>query len=220
MLEDRSAFTTDFTELVISRPAAATTGRLLVLLGQVDAGGYFFTSAPTGWTQLLTQSWSNGEFYIYYKIMGASEPSSYTWDADDWGTTGSFLTFSGVDTTTPIDVSASQNSFGTPIACPTVTTTGADRLAVAIGCNDNGVDQTGVSGTGWGSHVDSISGDTNYGVAQRSMASSGATGDADIALSTGRHWMGAQFAVIGASGGSSGGRIHRPNAFQRMALVR
>ena len=113
------------------------------------------TSVPAGWTLVpsgrldafpgnLTST--SSALTVYWKVAGASEPASYTWSyacVNVSGTdscnvlgfqaaTGGILRFSGVDTTTPIDVEngliAAGNSYD--IFTPSVTTTVANDMLV------------------------------------------------------------------------------------------
>ncbi len=77
-------------------------------------------TAPTGWTQSTptgnqtggagTDGYGN-RLYVYYKVAN-SEPASYTWNIegtpDHAGAAGGIISFSGVDTTSPIVVSGGQ----------------------------------------------------------------------------------------------------------------
>ena len=91
---------------------------------------------PSGWT--LVRRVDNAgptanSLAVYYKVAGASEPGSYAWTVSvgHTGATGGIQTFTGVDTSTPIDVEAGQNTpNGTAHATPSVTTTVYDTMLV------------------------------------------------------------------------------------------
>lgn len=89
----------------VNRPANYAAGDLFIAI----VGGTRSGSTPTGWTQLGTSTVgsSTGTLYVYYKIAGGSESSSYSFD-----TSGSsnqhlaiaqILCYRGADSSTPID---------------------------------------------------------------------------------------------------------------------
>ena len=69
---------------------------------------------------------------MYRLMAGGSEPSSYTWTISaNTGAVGGILTFTGVNTSTPIDVENGQNTAnGLTHATPSVTTTVAKTMLV------------------------------------------------------------------------------------------
>jgi len=106
---------------------------------------------PAGWTlvpsgRIDNPNQSSSGLTVYYKVAGAGEPASYTWafacinvsGGDTCNTlgfnaaTGGILSFSNVDTTTPIDVEngrfATSNSYN--LSTPSVTTTVANDMLV------------------------------------------------------------------------------------------
>lgn len=125
--------------LTVTKPSGAASGDLLLAFVEIR-GDKSISSAPSGWTLLAAASGNTGstnndaKLATYYKVAGSSEPASYTWTQASSGDIAITIgAFTGVDTTTPIDVSgvtttASQSS--TSCAAPTVTTTGVNRLLV------------------------------------------------------------------------------------------
>jgi len=94
-------------------------------------------AAPAGWTLLrdTSQTTGNGSrMATYYKVAGSSEPGSYTWTFSGGtldGATGGIASFSGVDTTTPIDVeggNTTSNSYS--LTASAITTTVANTMLV------------------------------------------------------------------------------------------
>jgi len=78
---------------------------------------------------------------VYYKVAGASEPASHTWTFFDNGPTwttvgfqsaaGGIVSFSGVDTTTPIDRQEGRYTAALDQRTPSITTTVANTMLVA-----------------------------------------------------------------------------------------
>jgi hypothetical protein len=117
------------TSLVVSRPACSA-GDLLIMQLSGNSG---IIPAQTGWTTLvdLTGGPFSARIQLLYKIAGASEPSTYTLTGMSSNIHDAMVSVvSGVDTITPINVSATAATPGnttTPTA-PSVTTTVADTL--------------------------------------------------------------------------------------------
>jgi hypothetical protein len=101
-------------------------------------------SPPSGWTEIL-EDYGNGTTYdanliVCYKVMGASPDTSVTFTGPggaSFGTIGAAIAFRGVDTTTPLDVSAvGDRGTGTSTPNPpaiTPSTAGAWPVAVGAG---------------------------------------------------------------------------------------
>jgi MSHA biogenesis protein MshQ len=92
-------------------------------------------TAPSGWTLVRRIDNANSianSLAVYSKVASASEPASYSWTFDtSTGSAGGIQTFSGVNTTTPIDVENGQNTAsGLTHATPDVTTTVANTMIV------------------------------------------------------------------------------------------
>jgi MSHA biogenesis protein MshQ len=93
------------------------------------------SSVPTGWT--LVRNTTDGSaigMSIYWKLATASEPGTYQFElnASDRAS-GAIVAFSGVDTVSPIDASASQaNAASTTYTAPSVTTSTANTMLVAF----------------------------------------------------------------------------------------
>ncbi len=122
--------------LVVNRPTGTSSGHVL-LAGVTVAGGTGVTvTPPSGWTLVRrTDNSTNLSLITYVRVAGASEPASYTWTLSPSSrAAGSILRFTGVNTTSPIDVSAGQsttnNSHPYRVVAPTMSTTGdAEALA-------------------------------------------------------------------------------------------
>jgi hypothetical protein len=120
--------------ITIAKPTGVAQGDLLVaVFGIKTADG--INSTPAGWT--LLDSLLNGGHgcAIYTKIAGSSEPTSYTWTygSETWDEMGGAIAaYSGIDTTTPVEV---YSEFGTTHAnfkALSVTTLSSNAILVAI----------------------------------------------------------------------------------------
>jgi hypothetical protein len=125
----------------VTKPAGVAAGDLLLATLEVDADPAT-VSGPAGWTKLLDTVGAPGtgsafHTQVWWKLAGASEPASYAWTVSGgpWVDIG-LLAYTGVNQTSPIDVSSGRNA-GTTSAPVTdaVTTTGANEMVVALFVN-------------------------------------------------------------------------------------
>jgi hypothetical protein len=114
----------------ITIPSGTASGDLLLMFcchwyGSNDP------SAPSGWTE-LHDAFYNQRHTILYKIAGSSESSfTYTYAVAASYFGWAVLRFSGVDGTTPIDVSSmGAGSYATTHDAPAITTTASDCMIV------------------------------------------------------------------------------------------
>ena len=159
------------TSLTINAPSGLTTGDLL--LAQVTArdnlttAGVTTITAPTGWTEVPTASFTGNATifqFAYTCVVGsagcATSSTSWTWS---WPCTagscagaggvadgsGGIFQFSGVNTSTPIDVAGnSGKGTTTPATAPAVTTTQANDEIVAFFASGGTANFSGQTPTG------------------------------------------------------------------------
>jgi hypothetical protein len=175
------------TTAVVPVPAGVVAGEVLVT---VVAGSRVAQSdtltGPAGWTQIIVQPDSavatiGDVIGLWYRVATGSEAGSYTWTnsaATAGRIGGSMYRFSGVDTTTVLDVAASgaglSSTSGTTIDAPSITTVtdGAMLVSAGVAMTAGGsVSQPGsmlligtTTGTGrrftWATEVDPTAGAT------------------------------------------------------------
>src|SRR5208283_1651711 len=104
-LSDHSA---PVTTVTVGFPAGAGAGDLL--LAQIvvwDGSGSNVPTAPSGWTIIRHDAVvSNGNqitSWLYYKVAGASEPSSYSWTISSQWAAGVMGAWQGAASVSPID---------------------------------------------------------------------------------------------------------------------
>ena len=144
--------TTSTTSHTITKPASAAAGQVCV--ASLALNGSTVSAAPAGWTQFAANtSITNPHLYGYYHVMGASEPASYTWTtAGSVASGGGISCYSGVNTTTPLDTTASVAASAVAASTgsvPGVTTTTAGAMlvgAIAINSSNTTIAITGPSG--------------------------------------------------------------------------
>jgi hypothetical protein len=188
------------------------------LLFFYDAIGSAAPALPSGFTNVTSGTHgvgSNG-YRVAYKVAGGSEPASYTLTGGPGGTEWrvALLRITGVDTTTPINVSAVTSGTNFTYSFPTVTTTVADCLVVQFGGSTSSYDKASPN---WSDAVPSGStsvysapiGEATgmvFGVAQFNQASAGATGAKTVGSADhfGEGWLAISVAVAPAAGGTNG----------------
>ncbi|MDP9366539.1 MAG: hypothetical protein M3Q10_20325 [Chloroflexota bacterium] len=104
---------TTASSITINKPTGAAAGDLLLAFMTVAAGSNAVIAPPSGWT--LVRRTDDGTVTAgasYYKVAGASEPTSYQWGfsgtGSPYGAAGGISAYAGVDNTTPLDASAGQ----------------------------------------------------------------------------------------------------------------
>jgi hypothetical protein len=91
-------------------------------------------TAPTGWTAIRRDgSTSNQEVALYYRVAGATEPTSYTWTSSrNVRFTGIIAVYRGASITAPVDAQGGQTgSTASPVA-PSITAVGSNDVLVAV----------------------------------------------------------------------------------------
>jgi len=130
-----SAVNVTATSLVIPAPAGQVVGD--VMLAVVSARGNPNFVAPAGWTLIrLDISGFTMRQGIWYKVVTASEPASYTWTwSGAQAAAGGIAEYGGVSTTNPVDAHSglvSANATTKNIVAPSVTTTVAGDMIVGF----------------------------------------------------------------------------------------
>jgi len=122
--------------LSIPVPAGTVAGDVMIAAISTTPSTVPIT-APAGWTlvQAVTQATAtSNRVSTYYRVAGA-EPASYSWtlSTTHTGAAGGIVSYSGVDNTTPVDVSASAaTASALTHAAPTITTTVANDMLVTV----------------------------------------------------------------------------------------
>ncbi|MBI5469876.1 hypothetical protein HY968_00945 [Candidatus Kaiserbacteria bacterium] len=122
------------TQLTLAKPASAAEGNILIATISTNDGAASNVTPPAGWTQILrTNNSNNVALLSYWKVVGASEPSSYQWQiTPSTNAVGGITPYSGVDTSNPIDVSDGSTGHSKIAIAPSITTTEAGDEVVAL----------------------------------------------------------------------------------------
>lgn len=132
--------------LTCNKPTGTQEGDILIAYVN-DEGNHTLTPPDGSWSTIINQQNSSSalRFAAFWKLAGASEPSTYTWTI-----TGATYTeidiaaFYNVDPTTPVNTSNYNSATGSnnPSAIPNITTTVAHCI-ISLMLNDwNGLDWT------------------------------------------------------------------------------
>jgi hypothetical protein len=166
------------TTISLNKPAGTVSGDLLLAVLGYDNDATVTWTLPSGWTQ-LDVSTQNGTHIvrsiIAYKVAGGSEPSSYTFTPSDnnpanW-VDACLACYSGVDTTTPFDVTNSKANGSSSMSLPSITTVTNGCMLILAGNNWNGNSTTLQAGyTNRSTQTDGAV------IADKSQPSAGATG--------------------------------------------
>jgi len=129
------------TSIPLTKPTGTASGHLLVAILQEWSGiGSAAYTAPTGWTLICHEDddagagTGNDSTTVWYKIAGASEPTSYTWTSSQASEfCGGIVAYSGGASSSPVDTSSAANT-GTSatITSPAITTVADGDLIVVI----------------------------------------------------------------------------------------
>jgi hypothetical protein len=202
------ASATSGTSAQVNKPTdtAENDFMMALLVSTTSSGdGSTMSSVPPGWTlehDYIQSAYSGQHVYIYWKVAGASEPSSYTWTWTSYcGWVAQITTFRGVDTSSPIHVegAVNQESSSSPMS-PSITTT-EDNCVIWLYdmCDDDDVPYSGGApgGTSWIDRTEINSPGNGIGIstAYFVQATAGATGNRDWTLDDNEENSGQQYAL-------------------------
>ncbi len=181
--------------VTINAPAGTAAGDVLVasITGDLNPN---MATVPVGWTPIVnglginSSSTSGARVFVYYHVVGASDPASYMWmlsTAVKWG--GGITGYRGVNNTTPLDTSvttavdATYNA--TSITAPSVTTASNGAMLIGgVGC-DCASPVISSAPSGWTQRWQAAGGQIAE-LADRAQTLAGAAGTATWTLSAAR----------------------------------
>lgn len=211
--------------VVVPYPAGVTAGEVL-LLHVANSAATMSATPPSGWTVANVHPTANASpsVAVFYRVADGTESGSVTYNtgAAAGRITGIMERWSGVDTTTPLDVTpvASDSPIATSFTMPSITTANNDTVLVhSIGLNAaTAADIVTLAGetlisksTGTGRRL---------GAYYETLATAGATGTrtwTETPTTTALQWAGITVALRSASPGSGG--TPTPTLVQRIVGV-
>ncbi|ESU29308.1 CHU large protein [Flavobacterium limnosediminis JC2902] len=181
------------TTLTINKPTGVIAGDIMIV--NITQRGTNTLSNPTctGWTSIDGANLGGGtdrRVSVLYKIAGVSEPANYTFnlDADVDKSAGAILAFSGVDNTTPFDVTLGTiNTANSTTVTATGITTATNNAAVIMLGGSGGSTWSGWTTTSPGGLTElyDIQNTVSIGGAWALKATAGATGNGISTLTSG-----------------------------------
>lgn len=179
--------------ITINKPAGTIQNDVMIASIGFSPNTLTITTPPAGWMLVRRVDNTNANansLAVYRLTAGAAEPASYTWTFSAAGyLAGGILTFSGVDTTTPIDVEngncTQQGSCATTTlshATPIVTTTVTNTMLVTSHTYSSA--GTWTSPGAMTEAVDVQHGNQSLGINYVLQAAAGATGAKTATAST------------------------------------
>ena len=195
----------------IDKPVGTLEGDLMVAFLASDGPNTptsWATRIPSGWTVIQDDPSTNAFLFsgcVAYKLATASEPTSYVFNFGAQMGGGGIIAYSGVNSASPINVSAQQTnaSASTAHPIPSITTTVADCLVVGYyrHTSNNGVPYTEPGG--WTERADykAATANCNFGVSDKVFASAGATGTVSATGNLSNETWCVAFAIAPDAGG-------------------
>jgi hypothetical protein len=193
---------------VIDAPTGVAEGDVLVVVLSGNSSGFLDFSAPLGWTRIGGGGIGDSfvEIDAFYKIAGASEPSTYSFSLDVAAPgVSSMARYTGVDTADAVEgTPASQYTSGTSIPAPSVTTANDGCMLVAMfgGYQNNAVSWTAPDGYDPRSdHTNNVHG---VMISDRQQGTAGTTGAVNATPDATTRSGGFHIAFNAAAGGGGG----------------
>lgn len=198
---------TNVTSLSLTKPTGTVAGDVMIAVVGVDAVDTTTTMASTGWTRILhSNNGSSVTVDSFYKVATASEGASYSfsWTGSSRAA-GGITTYLGVDNSTPLDVTGTNNTgSGSSVTANAVTTVSANAQVVGVFAIDATATQTYTAPTGMTKRIDvgSATGTpTNVSVSLADViqTSAGTTGNKSATASGTGTWAAHLFALKAAT---------------------
>ncbi|TSC68625.1 MAG: exported protein of unknown function [Parcubacteria group bacterium Gr01-1014_56] len=192
-----------YTELTLTKPSGTVAGDFLLANVSVNGGSVAGITAPSGWALVArVDNDTNISIASYWKTVGASEPTSYTWTiSPQTRAAGGITRYSGVDPTNPIAAATSSVGVGAVASAPSITTTDNGARIVALFAINAGKANNPLFSTTTGMTKQYDIRNIPYGptasTQDKAQISAGATGVASSSVSQGeqRNWAAQQIAL-------------------------
>jgi Flp pilus assembly protein TadG len=202
------------TSLNLAVPGAAAPGNLLVATVTVAGGGA--VTAPAGWTVAATSTNAgNVSVRTWYRLAPSpvGGPYNFSWTGSH-AAVGAMAAYSGVDTTTPLDVAgAAATNNGTNVRATRITTTGTNSRVIGFFATSSSATLTTPAGMALVFPVTKpSSGGPTLEVADFQNATPGDTGNMTATASAGGQWAAHLVSFNAAVRTSSSLTISRPGS--------
>jgi hypothetical protein len=163
------------TQLTLAEPSGSMVGDVLLANVSYNGGSPASITAPTGWTLIQrVDNDTNGGIASYWKVVGASEPLTYTWSiTPQTHAAGGITRYSGVNPYSPTEVSSSSVGRGLTATAPSVTTTDNGDQVVALFADNTATSTAPLFSTTTGMTKEYDAQNTPYGPTSARRSSSG-----------------------------------------------
>jgi hypothetical protein len=174
------AYATSGTDCVINKPTGTVQGDVMVAV--INFNSNITVTAPSGWTTIDEDDGipSAGTALIYYKVAGASEPTTYTWQGSASNRYGGVIaTFTGSFNSDPsngtFSYAISATTSTTNVTANAMTLTSGCAMVVYLGAYDQVAGNVWTKPSGW---TDAClnNGTNNAYIGYKTFANSGSTG--------------------------------------------
>jgi hypothetical protein len=193
------------TSISITHGLTINNGDVVVAMMLANSTGDTITdnNGSYAFSQAIQEEAAGGgvslRYAIFYRVAGASEPSTYTWSlasSTNWGIV--LRVFSGVDNTSVWDVAPSTStrsygSSGTTATAPSMTTVTPGAMGIVAFFTDGNRQYSNIT-NGYGTLVQEYA-QRAVASAIRTWASAGATGTTSGTLASSDDWTAHQFAL-------------------------
>lgn len=135
-----SATANNAASLTIAKPTGTLDGDIMIACLSVGGGSGQTITPPAGWTLIRRDNQSTSTANASYWKLASGEGASYQFDnSPSSDICGGIASYTGVNTTAPVDISGGQvNSASTSATAPSVTTTVANTMLVGhFACTGN-----------------------------------------------------------------------------------
>jgi hypothetical protein len=210
--------------LVITKPTVSNGD---VIVAEIASSGTAITP-PSGWTQIYATALAmNPRQWVGLRVIDGTEGADFTWTAGAVAMSGCIQPCTGVDNTTPQDVTATtyeiNDTLATTILLPTLTPTMAGTGLITCGAaNSASVTFTKPANIGSDAFTEVYDSAASKSSTMDTMVYSGtsATGTVTITLSLSRARCGALVALRPAAGGGQPSEAVRPQVINFAAVDR
>lgn len=172
-----TANTTSVTSVTINKPAGTVQNDLMIAFLSRDASGSNMPP-PSGWTQLIQNDiGTTHRAEIFYKIAGASEPASYSFDLIDTneGVVGTIVTVTGASTSSPFGPIATEFDLSSSYIKGGSISQTSSTLIFLVSFHESPGTLTTPFGHTLLSYIDRL--DAGLGITYRENTATGASGD-------------------------------------------
>ena len=185
--------------LIIPKPLGVAVDDVMIAQITYESGTSITPSAPPGWTLVRrTDNLQDIGQAIYHRTVDGTEGLSFSWGLDGKKGSGGILAYRGVDSANPIDVSSGGVGQGTTLTAPSVTTTTAGGVLLALfGTKKNTSLSTAAGMTERYENQNTIGGLPSSSANEQTLGAAGATGARSSTAGESEKWVAQLVALRG-----------------------